>query len=777
MKFFIATFFNCFLILIISVFAVTAQVTPVGSWRMHLPKNRMLALVETQESIIGATEFGLVKFNLDDNSIDKFDKVDGLTGIGISNIAYDAARGQIIVGYADGNLDFVSDGRVTNIPDIFRSRIMGSKRINHIKIHGNRAYLSCDFGIVEVDLVSKLIRNTWFIGPLGSQVRVYALTILDGFFYAATHAGLMRASVTGVNHADFQNWQRIQVSGQANEVINMVVPFDGRLIVNRLLSAGDEIHVFENGQWRQFRPAGMEVGGTRRQIRADNNRLLIANYQQVWVLDRNLDTQEVITSFSDLLVRANDLVVDKNNLLWFADNTYGIVRRNSAASFSKFILPGPATPNSFNLALGNGTLVVATGSITPRGSNLWIHDGVFRFENEQWVWLSRFDFPIMSDAIDIIRIAIDPGNPQAFYAATWTHGLLEFNNGRPSTLWNDQNSPLQRRTDVGDLMRIGGVAVDPDGNVWVTNSHTNRAVAVKRANNQWFSFENQGLIGPNQMVGDITIDQAGNKWIILPNGGGIYVFREKSFQNANDFNGRVLSTAQGSGSLLSLNVHSIAIDHNGFVWVGTDKGVSVFYSTAPILRGEPVNSIPVMVRQDGFAGILFADETVNAITVDGANKKWFGTSRSGAFLLSEDGRNTLMHFTTENSPLPSNNILDIAINGQTGEVFFATDRGIASYRAFATEAAPIHNEVLAYPNPVRAGYDGFISVKGLVRNARVKITDINGNLVFESIAEGGQVVWNGRDLFGRRPASGVYLVFSTNEDGSETFVTKILFLN
>jgi len=749
----------------------------VGSWRHHLPNNRILALAETPEKVIGASAFGLIVFNRSDNSIEKIDKVWGLTDIGIHTISYVSGRDLLLIGYSNGNIDILQDGAIINVPDIRQSRIMGSKTINQFLVVGNSAFLSCDFGIVELDLGNFLVKNTYFIGPLGSQVRVFEVAHTGSHIFAATSAGLLRAPATGVNLADFQNWQRINLSGQPTEVVDMVVYYRGKVLANLHLPANDALYVLDGAQWQLFSPGGQPYSGQRRRIRAAHDRLLISNELHVDVFDQDLELVERIDTYFNATIRAHDVLLDRNRLLWFGDDYYGLVRRDSPGNFSRFVPTGPATSNAFDLDVAGGTLWVAPGAITTGGSNIWNADGVFRFKNDTWHWFNRFDHPVMLPATDIIRIKANPGNPGTAYAATWTNGLLEFNDGLPTVMWNEHNSALARRSEFGDHIRIGGVAIDRKGYVWVTNSNTTRPIAVKRPNDQWFSFTSRGILSPGQMITSLVIDDADQKWAILPNGGGIFVFKEHSFENENDSEVRRLSTIEGNGNLPSNNVHSLAIDYDGFVWVGTDQGVAVIYTPQRVLRGEPVNAQQIIVRQNGVPGILFENETVNSITVDGSNKKWFGTSRSGAFLLSADGRHTLLHFTAENSPLPSNNILDIAIDGQNGEVFFATDRGIASFRGFATEAPLVHTNVRAFPNPVRPGYDGYISVTGLVRNASVKITDINGNLVYETIAEGGQAIWNGRDVFGNKPASGVYLVFSTNEDGSETVVTKILFLN
>ena len=756
---------------------LSGQDIPVGHWRHHLPNNTIIAIAETPGQIVGATVYGLVVYNKVDNSVEKINKVQGLTDFGISSLAYDGDHDLMLVGYANGNLDLIKGSQFINVPDIRQSSIMGSKSINNILIRDGRAFLSCGFGIVEFDLATFLIRDTYFIGPLGSQVEVYDLAHSGTHFYAATNAGLLSAPAQGVNLADFQNWQKIQVSGLSNEEVNMVAWFNGSIFANVSRSPDDILYRYDGAQWQAFIPGSEPYSGARRKLRVSGGKLMVSNDQHVDIFNAELELEERIDNYFEGMVRALDLLFDQDGSLWLGDIYDGLIQRVSPTGFLRIILPGPATPNAFGLAIVGNRLWVAPGAITSGGGNTWNTNGVFMFDEGKWTWFNLINFPVMDQVWDIIRIAVDPGNPQKIYAASWTEGLLELTPEGPIALWDDSNSTLLRRDGVEDYIRLGGVAIDKGGNVWVTNSHTLRPIAVKKENNEWLSFSSQGLVSPTQMVGKLVIDHSGQKWAALPNGGGIYVLKENNMDSDNDFEARKLTTTDGSGGLPTNNVISLAVDHDGYVWVGTDEGVAVFYAPQRVFTGDPINAQQIIVEQDGFAGILFETETINSIAVDGSNKKWFGTTRSGAFLLSSDGRETVFHFTAENSPLPSNNVLDIAINGQNGEVFFATDKGIASFRGLATEAPPVHTDVYAFPNPVRPGYSGYISIKGLVKNAVVKITDINGNLVHETISEGGQAVWNGQDLFGRRPSTGVYLVFSTNEDGSDTLVTKILFVN
>ncbi len=222
---------------------------------------------------------------------------------------------------------------------------------------------------------------------------------------------------------------------------------------------------------------------------------------------------------------------------------------------------------------------------------------------------------------------------------------------------------------------------------------------------------------------------------------------------------RGLKSGAGFGNLPGTSVFAIAEDIEGEIWVGTDEGVAVFYSPNDILTDDRSDAQQILVNVDGYVQYLLETEIVKAIAIDGANKKWFGTERAGVFLLSADGTEQIHHFTEDNSPLFSNNITSLAINEKTGEVFIGTAKGLISYKSTATGGGTTNDSVYAYPNPVRPGYGGPIAIKGLVRDAIVKITDITGSVIYETRAEGGQAIWNGYSFDGRKASTGVYLVF------------------
>lgn len=354
---------------------------------------------------------------------------------------------------------------------------------------------------------------------------------------------------------------------------------------------------------------------------------------------------------------------------------------------------------------------------------------------------------------------------------------MEFYNNSFTTIYDESNSTL---SGISGFVRIGGICFDAAGNMWVTNSGVNTALNVKeKINGTWKAFDLSGYVSVNQAEADIVMDQNNQIWMVLPRGKGLLVYNYNgTIDNTSDDQVTTLSNATGNGALSSNNVYSIAVDSTGEIWVGTDKGISVFYNPGNVfVSGSDFDSQQILVNEGGFIQPLLASDITSAIAVDGANRKWIGTQNSGVFLMSADGTQQLLNFNASNSPLFSNTINSIAIDQTTGEVYFGTDQGIESYKSNATKGGATYSNVLVYPNPVPSGYNGSIAIRGLAQSSNVKITDISGTLVYSTTAEGGEAIWNGRNFEGEKAQTGVYLVFCASSDGSKRVVAKILFEN
>jgi hypothetical protein len=275
---------------------------------------------------------------------------------------------------------------------------------------------------------------------------------------------------------------------------------------------------------------------------------------------------------------------------------------------------------------------------------------------------------------------------------------------------------------------------------------------------------------------ELLIDNSNYKWGVIHEG-GLFVYNDNNtIENSTDDEYKILNTTLGNGNLPSTNIRTIEKDIDGEIWIGSDQGIAVIYSPELAFTGYNFDAQQILIQEGEYGQYLLSSEKINCIEIDGANRKWIGTENSGLFLLSEDGTEEVLHFTKENSPIFSNKIIDICINHENGEVFIGTDLGLMSYRSDATVGEIKQNKTFVFPNPVKENYRGNIAINKLVRDARVKITDINGNLVFETIANGGQANWDGMNYNNERVGTGVYLVFSTDENGYEQAVSKILFI-
>jgi ligand-binding sensor domain-containing protein len=537
------------------------------------------------------------------------------------------------------------------------------------------------------------------------------------------------------------------------------------------------LFVFDGSVWANYIPAGFSTpsGYVVNALKKSNNQLVLNIDYAIFTFTTSLASYGYYSGYFADITRANDAVLDNTNSIWIADAKYGLVQFSTATgTYSYFYPNGPTSENAINMSLSDDQLWIAPGGYTK-----YFADGLYKLKEQEWSNVKSTSSAAKMDTIlDFMNVLIDPNNAKHVYAATWGQGVLELNNDYPVKLFNTTNSSLSGLGLPGyNPVWTYGLALDENSNLWVSNSGVPNSLAYKLASGVWGAV-NFSLFYTNLNVEQLLIDKSDQKWFTIANGGrGIVVYKGNTTANANLTNAKRLTTAVGNGHLPSNTVYCLAKDKNDEIWIGTDKGIAVFYSPENVFSGSNFDAQQILLEQDGHVQILFETENVLSIAVDDANRKWVGTSSSGVFLMSADGTKQIAHFDENNSPLFSNNVKSIAINHKTGEVYFGTSKGVISYRGTATEAFESFTDVYAFPNPVKHEYDGPIAIKGLTNNATLKITDISGTLVYETKSEGGQALWYGKNFKEERVSSGVYLVFCTSEDGAEKIVTKILVIN
>lgn len=757
-----------------------SQGVAIGQWREHLPYHSVISVADDGRVVYCATPYAIFTYNKEDGMLKRYSKVNKLSDVGVSNIAWHKQKKLLIIGYRNGNIDIMKDGLVKNYADIKRANILGSKKINNMFISGDLVYLACDFGIVVFDLERREVKDSYFIGPNGNQIPVYDIAFFNDSIFAATNKGIYRASLFSTNLADFSNWKLDSALLRPGYICNLVEAYNDKLIVNftKNLWNTDTSYVRINGQWNKLTQFSHAL---KVQFREHNGQFVIAQAGAIQFFDSDLQMVNNYWSFNDKFIMPSDFVfdTDEQDLLWIGDKNLGLIR-NKAQWNNTFIHPtGPYTDKVYNLTSAQGKIIGVPGARDISWNNTLTRLGYYAFENEQWINRNTANTAAFDTLYDALAVVIDPQNSSRFYIGSFGKGLVEIVNHQVVNVYDNKNTTMTGTVGMADNVRVGGLTFDKHNNLWLTTSYTNQCISVKTAQNQWYSYT-LPVVSSTDVYSDIIVDKWGNKWVIMPKGGGMVVFNENgTFANTADDKYKRLTNSIGNGNLPSMNVYAIAEDKDGRIWIGTDKGIAVFYYPQNIFSGQNFDAQQILVEVGGYVQPLMESETVNKIVVDGANRKWIATEKGGVFLLSPDGTEEILHFTTENSPILSNSIGSIAIMPETGEVFFGTYEGLISYKGTATEAPPTYDDsvkVYAYPNPVRHDYNGTIAIKNLVYNSWVKITDIYGNLIFQTRALGGQAVWDGKLPDGTKPNTGVYLVFATNSDGSETMVTKILFI-
>lgn len=778
MRFFIKI--SLYIVVLFLAHPLFSQGVAIGEWRDHLPYNSSISITEGDGMVYCATKYSVFSYDKEDNNIERINKINYLSDIGVSRLMYHPALHMLIVTYSNGNIDLIENqSSVTNISDIKRKPIPGNKAINNIMIIDNMAYLACGFGIVLLDLEKKEISDTYYIGAGGSQLGINDLATDGSYIYAATVSGIYEADLAAPYLSNYQYWSKHVEMPHPDLNYNAIACFNNAIYVNYAGEDYDDdtLFRFKSGIWDYFDPGNI---ANKYSLRVFNEKLVVVDEADIIFFDTAETAISKIWTYNPGSPYPRDAVIDNEEIVWIADKNLGIVKNWNTWS-SEFIQPnGPGTANVIDIAAEGDHLWVAPGGVDPTWNNQYNHDGVFSFIDESWSTFNEGNTPAMTGVYDAICAAVNPSNPEKAYIGTWSHGVLEFTGNELTEIYDDTNSTLVSNgdtTEAGYKLRVGGITFDDDNNMWVTNSYVSNALHVRLANGTWQAFNFSGYVNQNA-VSDIVIDQQNQKWIILPRNYGMLVFNDQNtITTTSDDQIKKISNATGNGALPSNNVYSVAVDLDGEIWVGTDKGIAVFYNPENVFSNNSFDAQQILVDLDGFIQPLLGSEIVTAIAVDGANRKWIGTQRAGVFLMSADGTEEIEHFTDENSPLFTNTINTIAINHNTGEVFFGTDKGIISYKSTATGGTAEDTSVVVYPNPVPENYTGYIGIKGLAANSDVKITDISGTLIYQTIAEGGQAVWNGKNFQGEKAQTGVYLVFCSNEDGSRTIVAKIMIIN
>ena len=765
-----------------------AEQLPMGSWRTHLAYNNTEIIAQTKDKVYAVSEGALFSIGKYDDGVEILSKISGLNDNNISRIGYSKENDILLIAYANSNIDLLTENGIFNISDIYRKNMSGSKIINDIYFKDDFAYLSCDFGIVVLNLKKQEVTDTYIIGLTGQITAVYSLAELDGKFYATTKDAVLRANTTGVNLANFENWTKLADAPSSGTNVS-AVSYGNALY---LLQTDGDVHIYKSDAWN-----GSKLFSNIANINSNDGYLFVINKQQInYYRNGDLTTPTTISRVDTKMA----LYDAEDNNVWIAASYAGVGKWSiTNQSFDLFRPSGPTVNYAWRIIYSNGKILVIPGGRWAVEYNRIGH--VMMFENGVWTNILNDAIPAPTGATttlyatDFVDAAIDPLDNSHFFVATYGTGIYEFRDNKYYKLYNAENSGVEtifptRKPDYAyyKYHRIDGLTYDEQGNLWFLNSGTSSTIKYLPKNSNGVvksvPFETiKNVSTPQDIV--ISKQNKNQKWVLIPridnNTTGMFTFNDNNTETSDDDISRLFTFFydQDGNKFQPTNFLCVAQDQDNALWMGTTDGPIVLNNQSKAFDANYTCTRIKIPRNDGtnLADFLLDGMKINAIAVDGANRKWIGTESSGVFLVSANGLETVKHFTSENSPLLSNNIISIGINEKTGEVFFGTGKGLISYQSDAIEGGDSFNNVHAFPNPVRETYHGVITITGLVTDSRVKITDITGNVVFETISNGGVATWDGNRRTGERVATGVYLALCFSPEGQQYATTKILIIN
>jgi hypothetical protein len=747
--------------------SLTMGQTPVGEWTDHLVYTNAYGVAAGSKEVFASNGSSVLVYNKQYAELRKLSRVSGLSGTGISTIAWSEENSTLIIAYTSSNIDLVKGSSIYNIPDIERKYIPGNKTINRIRTSGRYAYLCCSFGIVVIDLIKNEIYDTWKPGNSAEIAEVKDIAFGNGKVYAATNIGLFSADITDTGLAYFGNWSLLNVLPSPGGNYNTALFSGNKLYVNRTGQnfTGDSIFVIQ-GSASLFSYSASVFNGS---FDNSDNGFTISSGNTARVFNPDGSLNRIISDYGWGSLNIAQAIRDGNDI-WIADINNGLILNRNVSEYSKLTLAGPVSNNAINITSEEGKTIICGGGIDASWNNLWRPLQVSIYEDNAWTDISS---AVISDAM---RAVVDPSDNTHFFVSTWGGGLLEYKNNILVKQYTDANSPLQTIIPGRPYVRICGLAMDNNRNLWITQTEVIGSIKMLKPDGTW-------IINPLTIdaadIGDMIITRNGQKWIVLPRGYGLAVFDDNGTpSNFNDDSYIKMSVTDSDDEVIS-NVYSIAEDLDGNIWVGTDKGPLIYYNPEKVFEGNLKAYRIKVPRNDGsgLADYMLGTETITSISIDGANRKWLGTMSSGTYLLSADGTKELMNLKEENTPLLSNVIASVAVDGKTGDVWIATSRGLISYRGDAIAGKESFTKVYSFPNPVRENFTGNVTITGLIRDTEIRITDVSGNLVYRTKSDGGMASWDLTTYNGRRVATGVYMVFCASSDGSQSCVTKILVIH
>ncbi|WP_291137632.1 two-component regulator propeller domain-containing protein [Flavobacterium sp. UBA7663] len=737
-------------------------------WKGYFSYNEIVDVESSTNAVFASTQNALFSQVIASSNLNVYNSITGLKPDVITTIHHSDAFNKTFVGNNNGLILIQNaDGSVTTKVDVIEEVPVppNKKKINDFFEFNGRLYIATDYGISVIDIATSEFVSTYFIGTSGEETEVLQTTVFNNEIYAVTRSfGIRKANLNNPNLFDFSQWQTFDAGFWVG-----IVTFN-----NQLIATNTNARTYRFNGATSFEILNHNQAGLK--LKTNGTELIVTTQNNIYVLNQSFSILAHITQIPDFAVRFTAASV-VGGFIYIGTEKDGLFSTTltNPTVFTAMSPNGPLQNSTFRLKKAPNKIWVVHGDYSQSFNPYPLDElGISTFTTDQG-W-SVIPYSDLSGAKSLSDIAINPSNQNQVYVTSYFSGLLKMF-GNTIELLNNTNTGangLESLVLPGNPtyvdIRINSPAFDREGNLWVTNAYVDRGIKVLRANGQWQSYNLSGITA-NLSTGRynaMVIDKNSTKWIPAYND-GVVAFNE-------NYNNKFIVINQENADLPTTVVNCVAIDNRNQLWIGTMAGLRVLSGVDRFISETELDVFPIIIQEGDLAQELFYQQPILDIAVDGANRKWVSIADGGVFLVSSNGQQTIYRFDKSNSPLPSNNVLDIEIDGVSGEVFFATDKGIVSFLGTSTKPSDSLGDVYVYPNPVRPEFLGTVKISGLTDKANIKITDIEGNLVYETTSSGGTIEWDTKAFGKHKVASGVYMIFVASQDGTDSTVKKVMII-
>lgn len=755
---------------------LTVRATGGEGWTYYLAYRDAAYSIPVGKEVYALYGGNLLSYGTTDSEVRFYTKQNGLSDSQILFIGYSETTKSLVLVYQNGNIDILhtGNGEVDNLPQL-KDSSDGTLSVNNLSVVGDNAVIATNTGVVVLNVARSEIRGVYNLGE-----NILCATACFGKYFAATSTRIL-TSREADNPSDRNNWKPYM-----NRVARNFYPFAG----------GMYILFPQSGLWW-----AADGESEARQLDAQVYSTAFVNASAaVFLSDKTL----AFYNPSDPVVASRRWGQDNawkhlsraaDGTFWAADGLSGL--NALTLSSDGTLVPkgvgvggyGPLYDNCYYLKYDKQRLLLGGGRLDPYDRQHYPAYAAV-YENGKWTDFQRDGISDITGVVfrDVTSVVQDPADEAHHFVSTGGNGVYEYRDYRFVEHYSLRNSPLraaQGATNNPRYVRTDGLNIDQSGNLWVLNCGCDTVIWALKPDGKWKGIYVDALkFAP-------TVEKT-----LLDNKGRLWVASRRTVSNHTagllclDYNGtvdvtlddiatyRTRFTNQDGTSYDLRGVYAMAQDRNGEIWLGTGSGLFVITDPDEWSRNDfRITQIKVP-RNDGtnYADYLLSGVAVTAVAVDGGNRKWIGTQDNGIYLVGPDGVEQIHHFRAEDSPLLSNNIYSIAPDPVTGEVMIGTDKGLCSFRGNATEpeAELNRDHIKVYPNPVRPGYNGNLTVSGLTDAADVKIVTTGGHAVAGGTSTGGTYVWDLRDGSGNRVATGVYYIMVSTADGGKGVAGKVV---